>query len=161
VNYIWSLTAQVWGGTTAAIISNFMIFSVWYIAKYSKSLDILGNLVFVNIVANIPGLIANLVYFAALLSPTNGGYYAFVSDMIYYYTRLISIFINFLLFAHIYYTVSRTSSRRLKSTPSDVERAITTLVNRLKYYPIIQAISRLGYSWYFSFVAFLFAVDLN
>ncbi len=131
-----------------------MLYSVLYIMLNYKTSNFITKTIPVNIIANIPAIITNVFYVISIDvrgSTIKDSYY------LYYYIRVTSIFVNFVLLAYIYYRLRLiTNTKGVQTVP---DKAIRSLVNRLKYYPIVQVISRLGYAWYEQSYGFNYAVS--
>ena len=78
------------------------------------------------------------------------------SGYLYFYARLISIALNFVMIACILYKNYQVRSKSTIKTPAEV--AINTLCRRVMYYTILQTISRSGYAWYEAQYGFDFSV---
>jgi hypothetical protein len=79
----------------------------------------------------------------------------FVRLTLFYYFKLISIAVNFVLIGCIVYKNYQTRSKSTTKTPAEI--AINTLCRRVMYYPILQTVSCSGYAWY----EFQYGFDFN
>lgn len=140
VNY-WVTTVanvfQIVGGIGESLTSNFIALVVLYIVKKRKSCDIYASYNY-------------MLSFCLIVSATNTIFYLYAqipenahpdqSSMallfMYYYIRLGSIFLNFIIFGVSAYLIQRIRSKG--TSRSEAEAAITTLSRRLIYYPIVQ-----------------------
>ncbi|KAJ1417587.1 hypothetical protein B484DRAFT_453931 [Ochromonadaceae sp. CCMP2298] len=137
---------QHFGGMGSSLVSNWIAFIVVYIIYCKKSFSITEN--FYSIVASItlPSALIVLLYFISLapsLSQTDLGLYTWY---MYYYIRLVSIIVNFILTGIALYANFKIRSK--KATRTEAEVAISTLCRRLVYYPLVQTIGRSGFAWY-------------
>lgn len=135
-------------GIAGSLVSNWIAFVAWYVVTFRKKFDIVPNIYLILISSFLPGLCDAVVYAVAMIpqNETNDDLANISVLGIYYYTRLASIGINFLLCG---VTIYKTKLMGMNSgTRSVQELAIRTVTYRLIYYPIVQAIGRSGYSWY-------------
>lgn len=147
-SYLAALAINVLGGTTASVISNVMIGTVFYIVKYRETIDLKKYIHKTHILCALPGLFVALFY----LSASGIGDLSLVIKSLYTYVyiRLLSIIFNIIPYIYMSYLIQRSSSRNIQGrrSQSPQEKAIEVLVDRLKYYPLIQALARIGPTWY-------------
>jgi hypothetical protein len=193
---------DILGGLSVAIWTNIVSFIILYVVANIKSVDIFTNYKYFLMISAIPPLILAILAVSVdgVLVVTDDdssehcGYGSstlalFISN-IYYWGRLLSIVINYLVFLFISWRLQLmaivapdTSTRSIASSPhSSVSSASTapslpattskdhqsmaiyTLVSRMKYYPLVQALCRSGAAWnefdgykYDSFASFVMA----
>jgi hypothetical protein len=104
----------------------------------------------INIACNIPSLSFSILYAYAIASTTisddESQYLVNLSLKMYTYIRIISGGFNLAAYIAMAIAIRRYTSSMV--TVSHQMKAIQVLVDRLKYYPIVQIISRIGPSWY-------------
>ena len=74
-----------------------------------------------------------------LLSPINGK----ESDRLYFWFRIVSILFNIVAFCLSYYQLNNLAMRS-----SVVQGVLVVLVRKIKFYPIVQIVTRAGAIWY-------------
>jgi len=139
---------DVISGCTSAFLSNVMMITVLYIVRYKKSVAIENSMTLILLVANIPSLYMLAIFLYAIL--TSDESLVKVVQASYCYIRLASILLNILPYIYMSYLLHISSSSRAGSmTRASVqEMVIQTLVSRLSYYPLIQALSRSATTWF-------------
>lgn len=144
VTYKLTSILQIWGGISQSLISNEIAFSVLYILMFKRPFNIFKNFGLLMGFANIPSILVCIFYCVYVAT----GDETLNSDTLlsYSYIRIGSIFLVFLIYAYTALLVNQMKSK--DPTIIIQEQAIKILVGRLKYYPLVQAISRIGYSWY-------------
>lgn len=150
VNYtalVVSFVGQVLGGTVSALTSNVIAAISLYVVLYRKSFDVLKYIYIIIGFILVPSITTVFIY---LLGVLGGDRLSYLQDValsdIYYYIRIVSIIINFVLSFGTVYLIKRLTKG--KAVLSSAETALTTLAIRLMYYPILQAITRIPIAWY-------------
>lgn len=149
--YYISVAANVFQlscGIAGSLISNWIAFIAWYVVTYRKKLDIFYWYRYMLLSSLLPGIADALIYCVATIpQPNTNDDMADMSVLgMYYYTRLVSIGLNFIMCSIAVYKIRLMGSNKAKK--SDHEIAIATVTSRMVLYPIVQAIGRSGYSWY-------------
>ena len=135
------------GGIGSSIMSNWIAFILFYVVVFKKAFDIVNNYVYIILSTFIIWLPIVVVYsIGALPEGSNPHLVDFANLTLYYYARLISIALNFIMIGCILYKNYKVRSKSKIKTPAEI--AINTLCRRVMYYPILQTISRSGYAWY-------------
>ena len=148
---------QLLGGATSSIISNIMAAVALYVVYFRRTLNILHNYYIIIILAIIPGVVVDILYFLAV-SGTHHRDFASLSVLgIYFYIRLGSICFNFICSLCTAILIDRMRSK--DTVKSRSERAITIFSMRMFYYPFVQAIGRSGCTWYEIAYGYNFDVD--
>ncbi len=166
----WYLAvSKILGGVTASIITNEISYATLYMTQHRKSFDIKENVKILALVAMSPSILLLLYFFYCYFSniPLSQK-----QDMlgigwnIYNYLRLVSMALNIMAWLYsekILYDFRKKNEAQASEPITDeklkeVEQdgAITILVNRMKYYQIVQAFSRSGYSLYEMIYGFQF-----
>jgi len=153
-----SYLGQFSGGIGSSIMSNWIAFILFYVVIYEKSFDIIRNYSFIllsSVIISIPTVIVYSI--GALPEGSNPLYVDIAGSYLYFYTRVISIALNFIMIGFIVYKNYQVRSKSTTKTPAEI--AINTLCRRVMYYPILQTISRSGYAWYESQYGFDFRVS--
>jgi len=153
-----SYLGQFSGGIGSSIMSNWIAFILFYVVIYEKSFDIIRNYSFIllsSVIISIPTVIVYSI--GALPEGSNPLYVDIAGSYLYFYTRVISIALNFIMIGFIVYKNYQVRSKSSTKTPAEI--AINTLCRRVMYYPILQTISRSGYAWYESQYGFDFRVS--
>jgi hypothetical protein len=136
---------QIVSSTTASLLSNWISIIALMIVVFKRKFD--ANHFFLSILfsSSIPGLIIGLLYLGSSVpqNHTNKGGSS-GSELLFYYIRLLLIFINFLFCGIIIYQVERLSSKTKKQSAQEI--AIRVLSRRMVFYPIIQALGRLCFA---------------
>ena len=146
IEYI-STVVEIIGGIGASFMSNWIAFVLFYVVVYKKSFDITKNYIYIILSTVIIWIPIVVIYsIGALPKGSNPHLVTFVHLTLYYYARLISIALNFILIGCILYKNYQIRSKSTTKTPAEI--AINTLCRRVMYYPILQTISRSGYAWY-------------
>lgn len=119
--------------------SNTIAFVVMFIVARRKSVEIFKYYKYMLWFSLVPAVVNAIVYMAGTIPENAKPHIEHVAlyDM-YYYTRLVSIFINFILFGISAYRIQKIRSKGTARTPAEI--AISTLSRRLIYYPILQVI---------------------
>lgn len=145
-NYIGSLIS-CWGGVASDIICNIMIANVLFIIiKRKSSLDLKHFSVIVNTFACLPSIIVDAIFITGIFMSDN---FITISIDLYFYLRFSSIIFNFVCYGYCTYRMHQMDMfRNSPARSSNADKAITELVRRLKYYPLVQVVSRLGASWF-------------
>jgi hypothetical protein len=137
---------QLFGGVASSIMSNWIAFVALYVVWYRQRLDIFQSIRAIHWTSLLPSIVTSFVSFISDIPKSNENPKLESINVIYVYDtiRWFSIFLNFvftfLIVVKVYQYKSTESSRQ--------EVAIRTLAKRMIFYPIIQAISRSGLSWY-------------
>ena len=144
--FIFINVLQLLGGQSAAIFSNFLTFVIFHVIKYKKSLDIYIYFPFFLLFAILFFFLTMILYIVG--STVQGQEYLvqLVHYYIYYYFRLCSIFFNFITCGLSYLYIFRMNMYH-NGNVTVQDQAIYTLVYRMQFYPIFQAISRSGAAW--------------
>jgi hypothetical protein len=140
----------------SSIMSNWIAFSLFYVVVFKKSFDILKNYMYIRLSSVIIWIPIVVIYsIGALPEGSNIKLVALVRLTLFYYFKLISIALNFILIGYILYKNYQTRSKSTTKTPAEI--AINTLCRRVMYYPILQTVSCSGYAWY----EFQYGFDFN
>lgn len=140
---------QIFAGTTGSLISNWISLIAFLIVVFHMKFD--ANQYFYSILSSavLPGLIVAVLYISTSVPEDRQNEAATQAvEYLYYYIRLALIFVNFVLCTIIIYKVETISSKSKSKKASPQEIAIKLLSRRMIYYPIIQAFSRIAFSWY-------------
>lgn len=145
--YFAANIAQQIGGISGSLTSNFIALITLYVVRNTRSVDIFRYYPHILIIVVTPAFVDVTLY---CLSTIHKYYYLrdIATMKVYYYIRLVSIFINFLLSIQTAIHIHRMSNKLSSGQRTVHEKAIRTLAMRLIYYPIVQAISRSGCAWY-------------
>lgn len=144
---ILSNLAQVFGGISSSIMSNFVAFVALYVIAKVATLNILKYYYIIVAISVLPAFVVSVIYLTGEAQYNKHPKLAEFSILdLYYYIRLSSILLNFIFSFCTFYCIHRINSH--KKTKSNAEKAIGTLAMRLFYYPVVQAISRSGCAWY-------------
>ena len=128
---------QLVGGIGSSLISNWIAFVVFYVVYNKRSIDIMKNYNYMLASATVPAIIIAIIYSCGSIPENSSFALQNLANLgFYYYTRLISIFFNFVLFGLASYFNHLIRSKGLGKTPA--EMAINTLCRRLMYYPLLQ-----------------------
>jgi len=146
-----SYLGQFIGGIGSSFMSNWISFVLFYVVFMQKSFEIIKNypkILCSTIIIWIPIVI---IYSIGALPEDANTYLIHVASFsIYYYARLVSIVLNFILIGSIVYKNYQVRSKSTTKTPAEI--AINTLCRRVMYYPILQVTNG-------SFVYILYVVD--
>lgn len=139
---------QLTFGISGSLISNWIAYVAFYVVYYNKNIDINSNKKLMYLSSFLPGLINGIILLGATIpqKDTNFDLRQIAIVDIYYYIRLASILLNFLFAGLTLFKIYKMGSKR--RTKSFEEIAIQTFSYRLLFYPIIQAVGRLGNAWY-------------
>jgi hypothetical protein len=159
---------DILGGLGNAYTSNIISFTVIYVVYKVRSFDIFGNLpLIIFITGIIPLLFAifdvsewrhqvddDVPFEYCALSHSN---LAKTTSEFYYWTRAGSILFNFVAFGYISFKIKKIGSSVNNGNSQESQEsgfsseqqmtAVSSLVSRLKYYPLAQAICRAGSAW--------------
>ncbi len=145
--YFVANVAQEIGGISGSLTSNFIAMISLYVVKNTKSIDVYKYYLYILAVVLFPSLVDVILYSMSQFPQYKNLDY--VSRMgLYYFARLASIAINFILSFQTAMQISRISNKTGTGQRTVHEKAIRTLSMRLIYYPVVQAISRSGCAWY-------------
>lgn len=155
---------DILGGLGCTFTTNVISFVILYIVNKIYVFNIIDNFYIIAFIVIIIPLIIACMSLSALEVANDDALYCsykvdltatFVSNF-YYWGRFVSIIFNIIAFGYISYRVNQITNMGTKSTDTRtqstviVERqilAIDNLAKRMKYYPIIQAISRCASAW--------------
>jgi hypothetical protein len=139
---------QIIFGICSSLLSNWMAYIILHIVIYRQKFDVFKNFKFILLSSFLPGFINAIVYAVAVIPKENESDDLVTISILYlyYYIRFASIIFNFVIVSIILYKIDLMSSKTVHK--SDQEIAIRTVARRMILYPIVQAISRSGYSWY-------------
>ncbi len=171
---------DILGGLSVAIWTNIVSFIILYVVAKIRSVDIFGNYKYFFFFSVIPPLVLAILAVSVndVLEKTDddgfescgygsGSLPTFIRN-VYYWGRLLSIIVNFMVFIFISIRLQRmaifapdpssptaavpkstsSSAFSARSAVSDHQsKAIYTLVSRMKYYPLVQALCRSGAAW--------------
>lgn len=153
--FIISSIFHCFGGVTQAIASNIISIIVLYTVKYQRSIDIFKHVNLLAAVMVTPSLVLFLFYFLSLglSDPDTSSDMENIAKYGYFSIRIASIVAIAGTHLYTHYLVYRMT-RNVTITSKDL--AIQTLIRRLQWYPIIQAVSRSVYSFYELNYTFLF-----
>ena len=152
-----SYLGQFIGGIGSSIMSNWISFILFYVVIFEKSFDIMRNYSFILLSSVIVSIPTVIVYSIGALPEGANTFYVDIAGLyLYFYARVITIALNFIMIGCIVYKNYRVRSKSTTKTPAEI--AINTLCRRIMYYPILQTISRSGYAWYESQYGFDFSV---
>ena len=150
--------AQLIRGIGSSFVSSWIAFVLFYVVVYKKTFDIMKNHMYIILSTVIIWLPIVVVYsVGALPEGSNPHLVDFANLTLYYYARLISIALNFIMVGCIMYKNYRVRSKNKSKTPAEI--AINTLCRRVMYYPILQTIGRSGYAWYEFQYGFNFSIS--
>ena len=137
---------QIAGGIGSSLFSNILAGIVYYVLVFRRNVDVIKLFPVFCIIVFIPVAVNMLVYIIAYAKDSTH-LYNIANLSIYYYIRLLSIFLNFFLYG-LTYIAARQILGSTNSSNEVVNTAILTMVSRLKYYPLIQALARSGLTVY-------------
>jgi hypothetical protein len=139
------------GGISSYIISSFISFSVVHLLHFVEVFDIKSWRKVLIAIVIIPNIIWVSITIAGYAN--NGPKHDILLDVGYKMTsifRLICVAFNVISYAITYFKVQdiyKTAARENRETNRQ-ENAIITIVDRLKWYPVLQVVSRLFPTWY-------------
>ncbi len=133
----------IFAGMAVALWTNVISLVLYYIVEYLQSFDIYGYYPIFAGCIFIPSCVL-----ASLAIVYYGKYNHF--ELIYYWIRIASILFNLIIHAMISYKLQvmaqPVSSSTVAIAPKD--DPVRVLASRIKYYPIVQIVSRAGAAWY-------------
>lgn len=138
---------QIWTSTAASFVSNWISIIALLIVVFRKKFD--ANKYFGSILASsmLPSLFIGLLYLGSVIPQERKNHNGEIgSEKLFYYIRLLLIFINFLFCGIIIYQVEQISGHSKKPSPQEI--AIKLLSRRMIFYPITQALGRLCFAVY-------------
>ena len=142
--YKTSLFFQYWGGISQSITSNIIVFNVLYVIVYQKSFDVIKHFILLNVITSIPSLLVCLSHLLSLIYSSSLAEY--IAQTTFAYIRLPLLFSIFLAHAitvfHFYKIIYPHGQSFVQM------KAIVALVQRLKYYPLIQGFTRIPFLVY-------------
>lgn len=142
---IWN-AFQFFGGISVSIWTNILAVVVLRVVVSMQSTDILKNFYWLAAIALIPSLLISIILLLVQLLGKRDRLHDIAE--IYYWTRLASIAVNFAIHGIVSYRSYKMKSAKTWTRRTPQEIAIHILSQRMIYYPLMQAISRLGASWY-------------
>jgi hypothetical protein len=140
-----SAAGQIIGGIVSGLYSNVIGLIAVYVIAYRNVFELENYFPLVDLICILPSLATFIVFAFGVFEPS----LQLVKISILYmnfYIRLISIFLNFFCYAYTAFLVHRLvgEGKQSNSMGKDQNEAILSLVSRLKYYPLVQAIARSG-----------------
>ena len=149
---------EIIGGIGASFMSNWIAFVLFYVVVFEKSFDILKNYMYIILSTVIIWLPMVVIYsIGAIPEGSNPKLVTLERLSLFYYAKLSSIALNFILIGCILYKNYRVRSKSTTKTPAEI--AINTLCRRVMYYPILQTVSCSGYAWYENQFGYDFSVS--
>jgi hypothetical protein len=141
---IWN-SFQFFGGLSVSIWTNVLAFVILRVVVNMRNTDILKNFNWFRAIVMIPSVAIGVALLVLqLVGRRHQVYYV---EEIYYWARLISILINFIIHGIVSYRSYQTKMTKwTRRSPQEI--AIQILSQRMIYYPLMQALSRVGASWY-------------
>ena len=138
---------QLFGGISTALFTNCITTILFLCISSRNSVNIYKNLTLILVCVLVPALGMGI---ADVTMATSENYKSSISvylSPLYYWIRLSSILLNTLLYFATSHLVTRiTDSRRLARSPAEI--ALIALSSRMKFYSIVQTISRSGAAYY-------------
>lgn len=134
------------GGTTSTFVSNVMMFTVLYIVRNKKAFRHNFYISIVHILSLLPSLFVTIAYMYGFI--TSNANAILLAEESYTYIRIISVVLNILPYTYMSYLLHIAKIKSSGREKSIQEKAIEALVERLKFYPLIQALARIFPSWY-------------
>jgi hypothetical protein len=143
---LWN-ACQFFGGLSVSLWTNILATIIFRVVYFRRSTDIIKNFYLLCCIALLPSLLLGLL---ALLLQVKGldGRKENVVEMVYYWGRIASIVYNFIMHFMIQRRSYQTRTARLTSGRTPQEIAIEVLSRRMIFYPLMQAISRIGATIY-------------
>jgi len=133
---------QMIGGIATSLYSNVLAFAVLYIVQFRHVINIKKHFITISFCCITPGFLTFVVYTAGYTEPNTQLIEAALLGM-NYYIRLISILFNLVVFFYSSFKLTKML-RDSGDSLSESNKAILSLVGRLKYYPLIQILARSG-----------------
>jgi hypothetical protein len=130
------------GGIATSLYSNVLAFAVLYIVQFRHVINIKKHFITISFCCITPGFLTFVVYTAGYTEPNTQLIEAALLGM-NYYIRLISILFNLVVFFYSSFKLTKML-RDSGDSLSESNKAILSLVGRLKYYPLIQILARSG-----------------
>lgn len=138
-------------GLASTFWTNVISFVVFYVVWNLKSFNIMGNFHYLFAIVAVPSIVIGLIVPIYLVSD---GLVFYVFSEIYFYLRLLSIIINMIIYIFLSIKLYQRDVNRLNFTtffnnPSSLfapvaEDPISVLTHRMKFYPIVQIVTRGG-----------------
>lgn len=143
-----SNVAQIVGGMGGSLISNAIAGIAFFVIWRRRSFPIFACYPYILAVVLLAAA-ADATMFLLSVLYRRLEYLADYSVLgFYYYARLVSICLNFVLALLTAWQIRRTRSGKAADLLSHSERTMNQLALRLFYYPLVQAVSRSGAAWY-------------
>lgn len=142
---VWA-ALQFFGGISVSVWTNILAFVVLRVVVSLKSTDIMKNFYLLTAIAMIPSLLTGFLILGMQLSDRRDRFAAV--EGFYYWARIGSIAINFIIHGIVMYKTYQLNRLKTWAQRTPQEIAIQILSHRMIYYPCMQAISRIGASWY-------------
>lgn len=132
-------------GLSTTFWTNMISFVVLHTIIKRKIFDAANNWLLLFLLINIPSFTLGIFIAVALAYNVDSDYF-FYSTQIYYWIRIISIVVNiisyFLLSSILFYR------NRGLSLTERARNPLRNIVRRMKYYPLVQIVTRLAVAWY-------------
>ena len=141
----------MFGGLASAIVSNMMMISALYIVSGRKKVPYLAGvheIIQVGLISLVLPIAVDVQYGIGLAYKNTNPSIIISAVYLYNLLRLISLVLNLLAFVVVTMKVRAMVRGRKRSELSINEIATRLLVNRIKYYPLVQALSRLFFTGY-------------
>lgn len=144
---ITSNVVQLFSGLTSSLTSNLVAFIAFYVIYFKRAFNIKKHFVAMMTTVVVVAVIDVVLYIMSQADPNKFGSLTHFSVLkLYYYIKLISIVVNFVLVIWTAFLTRRMNSRA--GSRSKSESSLNALSLRLFFYPIVQLISRSGCAWY-------------
>lgn len=125
-------------GLASTFWTNVISIIIVYVVIYMEIFNIIENFNLIFTVVYLPSFIIGLI---------NAITWSYICYELYYWLRIISIVVNITLYTILarYIYIRDKGSPKTLTTKND---PIKTLAHRMKYYPVVQVLSRLAAAWY-------------
>lgn len=137
---------QFFSGLSVAIWTNLLTLTILYVVTQKRSFNVIKNYCYLRTVALIPPIILLLAAIGAYKDEEKEKIIAYI----YFWARIASILLNFLVFVIIAYWAYKLKQGLKKANKKETKyyTAILVLSHRLIYYPIAQSVARSGAAIY-------------
>ena len=143
---------RFYAGLVTTLWTNAIMLLVYYIVKTQKTLPINLHFPYWFAGINIYGFVVGIIIAESFeRDPTSLIF--FTSSNLYYWTRIASIIINIIIYGYLQFIMNTRkrpmgSAQVARGALADQKDPVRALVNRMKYYPIVQIICRGAATWF-------------
>jgi hypothetical protein len=159
VNKVIYIGFRTFGGISTSLWTNLVSYVVYYTVYKCKVYDITKNFKLLRSIVLIPSITLMIFTSLSFINTSDDNNFIEMLNLSYAIIRIISISINMFIYVYLsYYFYHRDRGVAIEDVNKD---SVRNLVNQIKYYPIIQVVSRIMVFWYEFYYNHNYKYNLN